>query len=144
MHFESVYNRTISHPGEINTEPSLTQQHFKDDADINKIIARYNRTGVLVDPSVPRSGEALFGDFSQVKDFAEAQNFICLAKEAFMELDSSIRRRFNNDPSELIAFLNDPSNIEEGRKLGIYAPAEIVLKNDSSSLSSTKGDESNQ
>lgn len=121
MHFESKYDRSLVHPGVTFTAPSLTQQHFKDEADINKIIARYNRTGVLVDPTTPRSGDALFGDFSEVKDFSDAQNFICMAKEAFMELDSSIRRRFHNDPAELIAFLNDPSNIEEGRKLGIYA-----------------------
>lgn len=136
MHFESIYNRTFKHPGEVNTEPSLTQQHFKDESDINKIIARYNRTGVLVDPSIPRSGEALFGDFSQVRDFSEAQNYICMAKEAFMELDSSIRRRFNNDPAELIAFMNDPNNIEEGRRLGIYAKEAVVetpLAPDSSS-----------
>lgn len=143
MHFESVYDRSMVHPGIVNSEPSLTQQHFKDEADINKIIARYNRTGILVDPSVPRSGDALFGDFSEVKDFREAQNFICMAKEAFMELDSSIRRRFHNDPSELIAFLNDPKNVEEGRKLGIYAP-EPAHFDDSGSLSSDKGGEVTQ
>lgn len=124
MHFESVYNREIEHPGFKNVLPSLTQQHFKDEADINMIIAKYNRTGVLVDPSVPRSGSAMFGDFSEVKDFHSAQNAICAAAEAFGELDSKIRRRFNNDPGQLIAFLDNPENFEEGVKLGLFSPRE--------------------
>lgn len=124
MHFESKYDRQIDHPGFLSTKPSLTQQHFKDESDINMIIARYNRTGVLVDPSVPRSGSALFGDFSEIKDFQSAQNAICAAAEAFGELDSKIRRRFNNDPGQLISFLDDPANYDEGVKLGLFAPRE--------------------
>lgn len=124
MHFESTYNRKLEHPGIENVTPSLTQQHFKDEADINMIIARYNRTGFLVDPTAPRSGSAMFGDFSEVKDFQSAQNAICAATEAFGELDSKIRRRFNNDPGQLIAFLDNPDNYEEGVKLGLFSPRE--------------------
>lgn len=126
MHFESTYNRQLEHNGIVSTNPSLTQQHFKDEADINKIIARYNRTGVLVDPSVPRSGSAMFGDFSDIQDFQSAQNAICAATEAFGELDSRLRRRFNNDPGQLIAFLDDPKNYEEGVKLGLFVPRETT------------------
>lgn len=126
MHFESVYNRKLEHPGFKSVHPSLTQQHFKDESDINMIIARYNRTGFLVDPSIPRSGSAMFGDFSEIKDFQTAQNAICIATEAFGELDSKIRRRFNNNPGELIAFLDNPDNYEEGVKLGLFSPRETT------------------
>lgn len=44
------------------TEPSMTQQHFKDECDMDKILRKYETTGFLVDPLEPRR-QAQFGDF---------------------------------------------------------------------------------
>ena len=55
MDFRSRYGVSGEKPGITFTEPSATLQSFRDDADINCIIARYENTGVLVDPSVPVS-----------------------------------------------------------------------------------------
>ena len=51
MKFNSRYSVTGEKPGIEFTQPSQTLQSFKDDADINSIIARYENTGVLVDPT---------------------------------------------------------------------------------------------
>jgi len=40
-------------------------------------------------------------------------------------LDPYIRERFNNDPGKLLKFIDDPKNLEEGRKLGIFSTPEI-------------------
>ena len=45
---------------------SLTQQHFADECDINNIISNFDRTGFLVDPTLPVGRSPQFGDFTQV------------------------------------------------------------------------------
>lgn len=105
MNFNSRYSVTGQKPGFKFTEPSATLQSFKDDADINCIIARYENTGVLVDPSVPVSRTPNFGDFSDLPSYQEAQNVIIAAKNAFDSLSSKIRERFNNDPAAYFDFV---------------------------------------
>lgn len=100
------------------SKPSMTEQHHLNDVNINSIISRYNRTGVLGDP-FRAYAPGVFGDFSEVKDFHGLNNEIVEAKEKFMDLPSALRKRFNNDPLELIDFLQDSRNDEEAIKLGL-------------------------
>lgn len=98
---------------------SLTQQHFKDECDINNIIARAQVTGSLVDPLNPSTRQPLFDDFTSAPDFMAAQNMLVAASEAFNALPAALRKRFDNDPAELLAFLDDDANREEAVKLGL-------------------------
>ena len=59
--------------GIVFTEPSMTQQHFKDDTMIDNILQKYAETGFLTDPFTPKR-PIQFGDFSDVKDFQTAQD----------------------------------------------------------------------
>nr|DAF74901.1 MAG TPA: Scaffold protein [Microviridae sp.] len=111
MTFNSRYSVTGMKPGIIFNDPSATLQSFKDDADINCIIARFENTGVLVDPTVPVSRTPEFGDFSDMPDYQTAQNVIIAAKNAFDALSSKIRERFNNDPAAYFDFVR---NLKEG------------------------------
>lgn len=113
-------------PGFKNDEPSLTQQHFKDEADINNIMARYQKTGVLVDPLTQTTRKPMFDDFSELGDFRDHQQAVIDAQEMFMELPSRLRARFANDPAELLQWLSDPANKEEAIELGLFSkpPAE--------------------
>lgn len=104
----------------MNDEPSMAQQHFKDECDINQIMARYQRTGILTEN--PGSSRPLFGDFSNVSDFQSAQNAILDVHESFMSLPSSIRARFDNDPGLLLDFLSDEVNRNEAISLGLVNP----------------------
>lgn len=101
----------------INNDPSLTQQHFTLDADINEIMRRFGVTDgaippVALDPS-------FFGDFSNVPDFREALDTTRDALERFNALPAPIRNRFSNDPVALWAWVNDPANHDEAVKLGL-------------------------
>lgn len=111
MNFNSRYSVTGMKPGIIFKDPSATLQSFRDDADINCIIARYENTGVLVDPTVPVSRTPEFGDFSDMPDYQTAQNVIIAAKNSFDALSSKIRERFNNDPAAYFEFVR---NLKEG------------------------------
>lgn len=100
---------------------SLTQQQFKDECDIRNILVRFRQTGEL--PPFT-TGEAVFADVSTVPEFQDAMNTIARTTEYFESLPSRVRARFNNNPSEYVAFMNDPSNYEEGVKLGLVKPVD--------------------
>lgn len=97
-------------------EPGRTKQHFKDTCDINKIVARWRKTGVLEHVSTK---VASYGAFTQPNDLAEAYDQVNRAEELFHELPSEIRKRFDNDAIALIEFLEDPANVEESQELGL-------------------------
>jgi len=96
-------------------EPSLTQQHFKDETDINNILRQFNITGLL--PESPLSPR--YGDFSGIVDYHSALNAVIAAEDGFMALPADLRARFNNDPEVLINFLDDPNNKTEAIRLGL-------------------------
>lgn len=65
-----------------NSSPSLTQQQFKEEADINNIIASYNTTGLLTNPLVQSARQPMFGDFSNLpQDYMQVQNQQLLIKD---------------------------------------------------------------
>lgn len=123
MKFNSRYSVTGEKPGIEFTQPSQTLQSFKDDADINSIIARYENTGVLVDPTVPVSRIPEFGDYSELPTYQEAQNVIVAANNAFYSLASNIRERFGNDPAAYFQFVQSlkkgSDDYAEAVRLGI-------------------------
>lgn len=96
-------------------EPSLAQQHFKDECDINNILRQFNVTGML--PEAPLSPR--YGDFTGIVDYHSALNAVIAAEDGFMALPAQIRSRFENDPELLINFLDDPNNRDEAIKLGL-------------------------
>lgn len=96
-------------------EPTLTQQSFKDQQDINRIVKQYAKTGVAVQTTRKPMAE----DFVGITDYHSAMNAIRAGDEAFEALPSNIRERFNNDPAEFVDFCLDEANNEEAAKLGL-------------------------
>lgn len=115
--FYTQYTNVPGPKPENNNDPSMTWQHCKDECDILQIVKKPN---LGVNPYDVPSRKPLYGDFDSSLSFQEAQNVIIKANEQFEELPSNIRDRFRNDPVNLLKFVEDPSNYEEGVKLGIY------------------------
>jgi len=105
-------------------EPSLAQQHFKDECDINNILRQFNVTGLL--PEQPLSPR--YGDFTGIGDYHTALNRVIAAQDEFEALPAQIRARFDNDPANLIEFLENETNRPEAEELGLVekAAAEAV------------------
>lgn len=102
------------------TEPSMAQQSFKDECDINKIMERFGLTGELPDNvRIPQ-----YGDFSGIRDYHSALNAVLEADEAFMQLPAQLRARFDNDPAKFVDFCSDDSNRDEAVKLGLLSASE--------------------
>lgn len=98
---------------------SRTKQEFKDECNINLIRKRWMNGGDITHLA---KGQPTYGDHMNSMDYREKLNGIIAADEAFESLPSEIRQRFHNDPVELLEFVEDPENIEEGRQLGLFAP----------------------
>lgn len=96
-------------------DPSLAQQHMKDECDINVIVERFGVTGQL--PTTPL--EPSYGDFSGVTDYHTAMNAIKAADTAFMGLPAQLRARFDHDPNALLQFLQSEQNRDEAIMLGL-------------------------
>jgi len=107
--------------GLVCLEPTLAQQHFKDECDINYVLKTFGVHGLQVSPLEPR-----YGDFTDVVDYHSALNSIIAAEDGFMALPADLRTRFDNDPAKLIDFLGNPANREEAESLGLVTKAEPV------------------
>ena len=105
-------------------DASLAQQHFKEECDINTILQKFNITGLLPEQTLsPR-----YGDFTGIGDYHTAMNRVIAVQEEFEALPAQIRARFENDPQQLIEFLDNSENRPEAEKLGLVekAAAEVV------------------
>lgn len=94
----------------------MAKQAFKDECDINTIMSKYQRTGLI--EHVQRV-QGSYGDFTSVQDYQLSLNQVIEAQDAFDALPSSVRKRFNNEPTQLMAFISDDANYDEAVRLGL-------------------------
>lgn len=99
-------------------EPSLAQQHMKDECDINTILRKFSITGQL--PENVRMPQ--YGDFVDAMDYQSSLNAIKAAQESFMQLPADIRSRFDNDAGAFVDFCSNAENYDEAAKLGLVLP----------------------
>lgn len=97
-------------------EKSHTQQNSRDAVCINKLMAKYRKTGMLDHVNTYQGN---YGDFTTHTDFAESMNKVVKANQAFDQLPSELRKRFNNDTADFLEFVHDPKNIDEMVDLGL-------------------------
>ncbi len=97
-------------------DPSLAKQSMADECDVNQIMARYEKSGI-VDHVNQFQGE--YGDFTGVQSFQESIEQVQNATEAFMTLPARIRSDFENDPGKFLEFATDPKNLPQMREYGL-------------------------
>ncbi len=110
----SMYFREHGEQPVLVYDDGRTKQAFKDDTDINRILARAQKQGSISHLN-KYGGE--FADFEEF-DFLEAQLQIRRAGEIFEALPPELRREFQQSPSMFFEFVNDPAN--KGRLKEIF------------------------
>ena len=105
---------------DIDPAEDQTQQHFERETNINSIVSRYQKTGVLPTALIR---EVQFGEVGP--DLVQSLNKIKAAKEQFMQLPAKIRDEFGNDPDQFMRFLADPQNFEKAKSLGIVVEKKV-------------------
>jgi len=110
----------------LKTDPaSKTQQNFKAECDINTILKKYRKTGLLEHVN-QYAGK--YEDLSEPTDYQTALNIVISAQASFDSLPSYIRKKFDNDPAQFLDFVNNPDNLDEMQKMGLTneTPAESI------------------
>lgn len=104
-------------------DKSLTSQEFREEVDINTIVNRFLKTGVM-----PENLPLVFdGDFTEVHDFRSAQDLIVKARESFDALPAQVRLKFGNDAAKFVEWSSDKKNYDEALALGLVRP-EVAAK----------------
>lgn len=108
----------LTPPGE-----NKTKQSFAEECDINCIMAKYERTGIIEsgNSKQPQYGEASAFDFQQ------AQNLVIQAELSFNALPAGVRSKFDNNAHIMLGWLDNPENRSEAITMGLL-PAPTVEK----------------
>lgn len=96
---------------------NITQQQFKDDCDINKIMARFVKTGVL-EHVRQNNPEGEYG-FASSDTFRDSMEIVADANSMFESLPSAIRNEFENDPAKFLEFAENPENLPQMQEMGL-------------------------
>lgn len=144
MEIRSRYNAGVRE-GWKSSVPSMTQQQFKDEADINYIVSMYDSSGVM--PTFHGDGQPtqpVFGDFASLPDNAqEMYNRMIEAKNNFDNLPLAVRKRFNYDPAAFLEFVDNPENLDDLVAMGLATKTVIESDNHTESMDNNAGDNAN-
>lgn len=108
-------------------EDDKTQQHLRDEVNINQIIAKYNKTNVITHVSKNRQR---FGEFLELADHAVNLDKVAKAQQSFDQLPAQLRNQFNNSIEGFFSFIQRPENADQCVKWGIFDPPPQKIPND--------------
>lgn len=108
----------------VQFDVSMTQQHFKDECDINNILKSYRG-------KIPASDEPAYFMDCTVHDLQSAYEIAEDIGARFDSLDSEVRARFNNNPLELLEFVHNVDNETAAIELGLLPKLEPAPAPDS-------------
>jgi phage internal scaffolding protein len=123
--FRTAYdgrNREVSFSTSLNFtgDPGRAQQQFKDECDVNNVIARYKVQGLARVRSDYARGE--FMNLASAPDLHTALNIVAAANETFAALPASLRKEYDNDPAKFVEAVHDSKSRETFEKLGLMKP----------------------
>jgi len=98
---------------------SITRQSFQKECNINNIMSKYQKTGVI--QHIARN-EQRYADVT-APDFKKAMDMVTETTQLFESLPSTVRKEFNHDPSEFLDAIQNPTeNKEVLTQLGFLNP----------------------
>jgi hypothetical protein len=102
-------------PIEFNEKEDMTQQHFKDECDVNNILRKYVQTGNIEHFNVHG------GSYMEVPagDFHTAMNIVAEATQMFDQLPGQTRKEFNNDVETFLSQAPDEKYLGKMIELGL-------------------------
>lgn len=103
------------------TQPSMTKQSFAKECNINNIMARYEKTGI-VEHVMNNPGH--YGDFSEPLEYQEALNKVNAAQALFDALPAQVRAKFDNEPYVFLEYAQNPENYEKLVEMGLAVAPE--------------------
>lgn len=101
---------------------SMTEQSHKKETDINNIMSKYQKTGVL---TFVNSQQPIYAEMAST-DLQTAMNTVINAQDMFDNMPAEIRKEFDNDPVKFLQQMDNPEYQERARELGLLpTPREL-------------------
>lgn len=95
--------------------PDMAVQSAAQDADINVIVRRFIKTGVIQ----ARTGGVPLQEFVAPIEYRDALDQVRRADALFAELPAAVRKKFENSPAIFVEACQDPAKASELAALGL-------------------------
>lgn len=118
MRFKTIFDTYGEKQGIIFKEPTMTIQSEKDNCDINVIMNRYATCGTPL-PYRTDGVQPVYADVSELGDYMENYQRCKQAEEMFNNLPSALRKELDNNPANLLPFIQDEKNKERCYEYGL-------------------------
>lgn len=118
MRFKTIYDTYKEKQGIIFKELTMTIQSEKDNCDINVIMNRYATCGTPL-PYRTDGVQPVYADVSELGDYMENFQRCKQAEEMFNALPSALRKELDNNPANLLPFIQDEKNKERCYEYGL-------------------------
>ena len=118
MKFKTIYDTYQEKKGIEFVEPTMTIQSEKDNCDINVIMNRYATCGTPL-PYRADGVQPVYADVSELGDYMENYQRCKQAEEMFNALPSALRKELDNNPANLLAFIQNEANRERCVEYGL-------------------------
>lgn len=118
MKFKTIYDTYQEKKGIEFVEPTMTIQSEKDNCDINVIMNRYATCGTPL-PYRADGVQPVYADVSELGDYIENYQRCKQAEEIFNALPSALRKELDNNPANLLAFIQNEANRERCVEYGL-------------------------
>lgn len=118
MRFKTIFDTYEEKQGIIFKEPTMTIQSEKDNCDINVIMNRYATCGTPL-PYRTDGVQPVYADVSELGDYMENFQRCKQAEEMFNNLPSALRKELDNNPANLLPFIQDEKNKERCYEYGL-------------------------
>jgi len=103
-------------------EENRTEQHHKDEVNINNIVKRHGHELIAKTAALQQfKYDDVVGN-----DFQETMNIIIKAQDSFQSVPSDIRKQFNNNPAEFMDYIHNPENKEQLVAWGMMEPEQEI------------------
>lgn len=101
---------------------SMTKQDSANESDINKIMAKYRKTGRITHLT---SRQPLYGDFSTFQGLQHALETVDALTDEFMALDATIRKAADNDPARYYEMLASEEGVAALQAAGLNFEGQV-------------------
>ena len=112
--------------------PGKTEQSHKKACDINNIMAKFVKTGVLEHEA---KYKPQYGDFYSADDFTQSMYIVAEANSVFAELPAETRKEFDNDPAKYLAHIEEHGALDPDRQGKVKADADAEANTTASEAS---------
>lgn len=116
---------------------TLTVQSEAASCEINNIMAKYEKTGMI--DHVKENGQ--YVDLPNGIEYHDAMNLTLAAQQSFAGLPAQVRKEFDNDPTQFLAFVENPENVARMGELGLLNEPQTAPEDDAkASVAAAEGD----